>query len=97
MPTLTLTSLLLEHPLAPEEPLVHSAARSMTVREVDDAAHNVAQRLRSEGVEPGHAVAVQFANEPLAIATMFGVWLAGAVFVPVNMRAPDAERERQWT
>ena len=33
-------------------------------------------------------------NEPDAIAAWFGVWQAGATFVPINPRVPPAERER---
>ncbi len=58
-------------------------------------------RLRSRrhsfvtpGYGPGQPVAVQFPNTPEMVTAMFGVWLAGAVFVPVNWRAPDPEVER---
>jgi alkylation response protein AidB-like acyl-CoA dehydrogenase/acyl-coenzyme A synthetase/AMP-(fatty) acid ligase len=37
---------------------------------------------------------VQLPNGPEMVTTMFGVWLAGAVFVPINWRAPEAEVER---
>ena len=33
-------------------------------------------------------------TSPELVATMFGVWLAGGVFVPVNPRQPDAEVRR---
>jgi acyl-coenzyme A synthetase/AMP-(fatty) acid ligase len=36
-------------------------------------------------------VAVQLPNGPDAITAMFGVWLVGAVFVPVNPRSPAHE------
>ena len=42
----------------------------------------------------GQPVAVQLPNGPEMVTTMFGVWLAGAVFVPVNWRAPEPEVER---
>src|SRR5581483_4359804 len=37
-------------------------------------------------------VAVQLPNGIAAVTTMFGVWAAGCVFVPVNPRLPDRER-----
>jgi long-chain acyl-CoA synthetase len=42
----------------------------------------------------GHAVGVCLPNGPDAIAAWFGVWEVGATVVPLNPRAPDAERER---
>jgi acyl-CoA synthetase (AMP-forming)/AMP-acid ligase II len=55
------------------------------------AAAAVADELQVAGVRPGQAVAVQLPNGPDAVTAMFGVWQAGAVFVPVNVRATDAE------
>ena len=37
------------------------------------------------------AVAVQLGDRPPRITTMFGIWLAGGVFVPVNPRVPAPE------
>ena len=42
-------------------------------------------------MQPGQAVAVQMRDSPALITTMFGIWRAGAVFVPVNPRVPAAE------
>jgi acyl-CoA synthetase (AMP-forming)/AMP-acid ligase II len=84
---------LLEHPNADDEPLLHSATETLATGEARAEARRVADQLRREGVEPRHAVAVQLRNGPHAITTMFGVWLAGAVFVPVNPRYPERERD----
>ncbi len=51
------------------------------------------QRLRAMGLEPGQAVVVQLPNGPEFVSAMFGIWLAGAVFVPANPRQPSAELE----
>lgn len=56
-------------------------------------AARLAGELRGAGVE-GRAVGVRLPNAPEAIAAWFGVWRAGAAFVPLNPRAPDAEVER---
>src|SRR5205807_7644911 len=37
------------------------------------------------------AVAVRLPNTPAAVTAMAGVWLAGCVFVPLNVRQTDAE------
>jgi acyl-CoA synthetase (AMP-forming)/AMP-acid ligase II/alkylation response protein AidB-like acyl-CoA dehydrogenase len=91
---MSLAELLVSHPFADDEPLLYTAQRSVTAGEARRAATAVAEQLCDAGVEPGQLVAVQFPNGPEMVTTMFGVWLAGAVFVPVNSRAPQAEVDR---
>jgi long-chain acyl-CoA synthetase len=88
----SLAALLFEHPNADGEPLLHSAGLTMTAGVARARAAAMAESLRDAGVEPGAAVAVQLPNGPDAITAMFGVWQAGAVFVPVNPRSPEIER-----
>ncbi len=90
-PVDNLASLLLEHPFGPDQPLLHTIDQTVTAGEARSRARAVADELRAMGVRPGQAVAVQLANGPDVIAAMMGTWLAGAVFVPVNPRLPDAE------
>jgi long-chain acyl-CoA synthetase len=87
----SLSSLLIEHPCADDEPLLHSRDHTLSGGEARAAARAVAARLADGGVQPGRAVAVQMANGPDVVTTMAGVWLAGCVFVPVNPRAPERE------
>ncbi len=89
---MALEALLFDHPRADSEPLLHSPAVTMTAGEVRSGARAIAAALAAVGVGPGRAVAVQIPDGPVAITAMFGVWLAGAVFVPVNPRAPEPER-----
>ncbi len=88
----SLARLLLEHPAADDEALLHSLRETLSAGAARNGARAVAAALRDAGVAPGRAVAVQLPNGPDAITAMFGVWIAGAVFVPVNPRSPDAER-----
>ena len=90
----SLASLLVDHPAADDEPLLHSIHETLTAGESRRAAHDMADALRGAGVQPRQAVAVQLANGPGAITTFVGVWLADAVFVPVNPRFPRAEVEK---
>jgi len=90
----TLAALLVDHPFADDEPLLHAPKESMTAGTARAAARAVATALVAAGVEPGRSVAVQLPNGPGAITAMFGVWLAGAVFVPINVRSPERERRR---
>ncbi len=85
---MTLASLLLDHPFADDEGLLHTVDQTMTAGEAKAAAHHVADGLAPLG---GTAVAVQLPNGPDLVATMFGVWLAGGVYVPVNPRLPEVE------
>ena len=90
----SLADLLLEHPFGDDTALLHTVDRSLSAGEARQAARATAARLRAAGVQPGQAVAVQLPDGLDAVTTMFGVWIAGAVFVPVNDRAPAAERAR---
>jgi len=87
-----LAALLVEHPFSDDELLLHGVRESVTAGAARAEAQALAGALRDAGVEPGRAVAVQLPNGPGAITAMFGVWLAGAVFVPVNPRSPERER-----
>ena len=89
-----LASLLIDHPFADDEELIHTVDRSVTAGAARADAHHVADELRAWRIAPGQAVAVQLPNGPAAVTSMAGVWLAGAVYVPVNARAPEAEVRR---
>ena len=87
-----LASLLTEHPFADDEPLLIGEHATLTAGEARHGRRERSpRRLVDAGVGPGRAVAVQLPNGPDAIVAMLAVWLAGAVFVPVNPRLPDAE------
>jgi acyl carrier protein len=47
-----------------------------------------AERLRSRGVEPGDRVLVLAPNSPELVLSMLGIWAAGAVLVPIDLRTP---------
>jgi acyl-CoA synthetase (AMP-forming)/AMP-acid ligase II len=87
----SLAALLTDHPFADPDALVSTVDRTLTAGEVRAGAAGMADQLRASGVEPGHAVVVQLPNGPEFVTAMFGIWLAGAVFVPANPRQPPAE------
>ncbi len=91
---MTLADLLRDHPFADDEGLLHTIDQSMTAGEARAAADRCATAVREAGVQPGNAVAVQLPNGPALVTTLFGVWQAGAVFVPVNPRHPEHEVQR---
>jgi acyl-CoA synthetase (AMP-forming)/AMP-acid ligase II len=89
-----LAALLVEHPFSDDEPLLLTGERSVTAGAARRAAAALATQLENAGLRPGQAVAVRGPNGPDLVTNMFGVWLAGGVFVPVNDRAPADELDR---
>ena len=61
------------------------------------AARATAEKLRAAGVESGQGVAVCLPSGPDLVTTMAGIWLADAVFVPLNDRSPQAEVDHVLT
>jgi fatty-acyl-CoA synthase len=62
-----------------------------TYREAASRAARLAARLRGLGVAPGEAVAWLGDNGPEAALAYFGAAWAGAVLVPLHLRATDAD------
>ena len=60
---------------------------------VQAQAEALASELRAGGLG-GRAIGVCMPNTAEVIAAWFGVWEAGATFVPLNPRAPEAEVAR---
>jgi acyl-coenzyme A synthetase/AMP-(fatty) acid ligase len=83
-----LSALLLEHPFADDQGLLHTIDSTMTAGE---ARARVAELVPQLPVEPGQAVAVMLPNGPELVCTMTAIWEAGGVYVPVNPRLPAAE------
>ena len=54
------------------------------------AARVAAARLEAAGLRPGERVLALAPNSPELVVSMFGVWLAGGVLVPIDLRTtPD--------
>jgi len=83
-----LSDLLLQHPFADDEGLLHTVDESMTAGE---ARARVAELVPELAIEPGQAVAVMLPNGPELVCTMVAIWEAGGVYVPVNPRLPASE------
>ena len=86
-----LGNLLIDHPFADGRDLLCTVDGTRSAGEARAAARRMAEELRASGVEPRHGVAVRLPSGPDLVTTMAGIWLAGAVFVPVNDRSPRAE------
>jgi acyl-CoA synthetase (AMP-forming)/AMP-acid ligase II len=83
---MNLASLLMDHPFADGDALLHTIDRTVTAGEARARATEVAAAL---GQLDRRAVAVQLPNGPDVVWSMIGVWLAGGVYVPLNPRDPD--------
>jgi long-chain acyl-CoA synthetase len=64
-----------------------------------ERARSAAGCLDTAGIKPGDRVLCMAPNSPELVASMFGVWLAGGVLVPVDLRTPPEVigRVRQQT
>jgi long-chain acyl-CoA synthetase len=92
----SLASLLFEPPAGSgaSDVLVHAGDRRVTRAQLVADARTVRDALLDAGVSAGAPVAVMLGNGPETIATLFGVWAADAVYVPVNPRLTDPEVTR---
>jgi long-chain acyl-CoA synthetase len=67
----------------------------VTFRELSERSARVAAALRTDGVEPGDRVAITGDNTVPFVASYLGALRAGAVAVPLNPHAPEAELARE--
>ena len=79
----------------PDAAALRAGAEVVTYRELEERAARVAGALRSEGVGPGDRVAIQGDNTIAFVASYLGALRIGAVTVPLNPHAPDAELTRE--
>ncbi len=60
-----------------------------TWRELETLSNRIAWYLIGRGIGPGKSVLAALSNIPTHIALAFGIWKAGACYVPVSNRAPQ--------
>jgi amino acid adenylation domain-containing protein len=91
-PDVTLTSLIQSTvDLVPDALAVVAADRTLTYRQLDDAARHWARRLAAHGVGPEDIVAVAVPRGPDLIIGMLAILYAGAAYLPLD---PDYPAER---
>ncbi|MFQ2879773.1 amino acid adenylation domain-containing protein, partial [Mycobacterium sp. MS3] len=64
--------------------------RSMTYRELDEAANRLAHLLCDQGVGPGDVVGLLVERSAQAVVAMVGVLKSGAAYVPIDVGWPAA-------
>ena len=74
----------------PEAVAVSFEGRSMTYRELDEAANRLAHLLAGQGAGPGECVALLFARSAEAIVAIVAVLKTGAAYLPIDPAHPDA-------
>jgi amino acid adenylation domain-containing protein/thioester reductase-like protein/non-ribosomal peptide synthase protein (TIGR01720 family) len=72
----------------PETEALSCGGRSMTYRELDEAANRLANLLASHGVGPGAFVALLFSRSAEAIVAILGVLKTGAAYLPIDPAVP---------
>ena len=77
----------------PEAVAVSCAGRSMTYRELDEAANRLAHLLVGEGAGPGRCVVLLFSRSVEAIVAIVAVLKTGAAYVPIDPVVPAARME----
>ena len=75
---------------APEAVAVTFDGRSLTYREVDEAANRLAHLLAGQGAGPGERVALLFTRSAEAIVAILAVLKTGAAYLPIDPAHPDA-------
>ncbi|MCV7171509.1 amino acid adenylation domain-containing protein, partial [Mycobacterium manitobense] len=74
----------------PDAVAVRSGERSMTYRELGDAATRLAQVLSARGARAGERVAVLLPRSADAVVAILAVLESGAAYVPIDPSQPDA-------
>ena len=75
---------------APEAVAVSFEGRSMTYRELDEAANRLAHLLAGQGAGPGEWVALLFSRSAEAIVAILAVLKTGAAYLPIDPALPAA-------
>jgi long-chain acyl-CoA synthetase len=68
---------------------------SVTYAELAARARALAMGLQRLGIDRGAKVALCLPNSPALITSFYGVWLAGAVVVPINPMSKESELRQQ--
>lgn len=77
----------------PERIAVRDESTALTYRELADRSVGLGRRLRGLGVAPGDLVGVHLQRKADLFVVMLGVLRAGAAYVAIDSRYPDARRD----
>ena len=77
----------------PEAVAVTFGGRSLTYRELDEAANRLAHLLAAHDVGPGACVALLFTRSAQAVVAMLAVLKTGAAYLPIDPALPAARMQ----
>jgi amino acid adenylation domain-containing protein/FkbM family methyltransferase len=80
--------------LSPNVLAVGDDQRTLTYRELDDAANDLGVRLRGHGIGANRPVAIWMERGVDMIAAMLGILKAGGAYVPLDPHAPAARIQK---
>jgi long-chain acyl-CoA synthetase len=75
----------------PEKIALYSRDDTMTYRQLDESSDLLARWFVAQGLRPGDRVAVHWCNSIEAAQLFFGIFKAGLIVVPVNLRLKAPE------
>ncbi|ORB75343.1 non-ribosomal peptide synthetase, partial [Mycobacterium scrofulaceum] len=74
----------------PEAVALVCAGRTLTYRELDEAANRLASVLAGRGAGPGQSVALLFSRSAEAIVAILAVLKSGAAYLPIDPALPES-------
>ena len=77
----------------PEAVAISFEGRSLTYRELEEAANRLAHLLAGHGVGPGACVALLLSRSAQAIVAILAVLKTGAAYLPIDPALPEARIE----
>src|SRR6185295_5646976 len=77
----------------PEAVAIRCEGRSLTYRELQEAANRLAHLLAAQGVGPGECVALLFSRSAEAITAILAVLKTGAAYLPIDPALPASRVE----
>ena len=78
---------------APEAVAISFEGRSLTYRDLEEAANRLAHMLAGQGAGPGQCVALLFNRSAEAIVAILAVLKTGAAYLPIDAAVPAARME----
>ncbi|WP_231983774.1 non-ribosomal peptide synthetase, partial [Mycobacterium sp. E2733] len=75
---------------SPQAVAIRCGGRSLTYRELDEAANRLGRLLAADGVGPGSCVALLLERSAQAVAAMLAVLKSGAAYLAIDPALPDA-------
>jgi amino acid adenylation domain-containing protein len=72
----------------PDNIAVVAANATLTYRQLNETANQLAAHLQQQGIAPGDLVAIQLPRSEWMIAVILGIFKAGAAYVPIDTAYP---------